>query len=126
MAGLRAVPGSGRERFGIPSASGAAEEDAHAPASVGDGLAGGDSGGVRRGARGLWMAPRVAATEGRRRARGQAPGADRDAAERHPGAWQAAFSRFDYGQQPCSAHCAEPAGAQLHRGRGRTPSGPAT
>jgi hypothetical protein len=35
LAGVRAVPGSGREGFGISSAPGAAEEDSHAPPSEG-------------------------------------------------------------------------------------------
>jgi transposase InsO family protein len=66
------------------------------------------------------MAPRVAATQGARRARRQAPRRACDAAERHPGAWQAAFSRFDHRQQPCLTHCTEPACAQLHRGSANT------
>ena len=52
MAGVRAVPGSERKRFGISSASGAAEEDSDAPPSERDGVAGGDSRGACRGARG--------------------------------------------------------------------------
>jgi transposase len=63
LAGVRAVPGAERERVRISSASGTAEEDSHAPSFERDGLAGGDSSGLHRGARGLWMAPRVAATE---------------------------------------------------------------
>ncbi len=72
LAGMRAVPCPERERFGISSASGAAEEDSQPPPSGRDSLAGRDPRGLRRGSRGLRMAPHVAATEGQRSARGQA------------------------------------------------------
>ena len=55
-------------------------------------------------AHGAYGWPRVAAAEGARGSRGQAPGVARDAAERHPGARQAAFSGAHHRQQPCSAH----------------------
>ena len=116
----------GVSAVGISSAPGATEEDPHPPPSERDGFAGRNPRSVRRSARGLWLAPRVAATEGGRSARGQAAGRVCDAAERSPRPRQAAFSRAHHRQQPCSAHRAPTCSRATSRWLRRTPSGPAT
>jgi hypothetical protein len=93
------------------------KKNSHPPSSERDGFAGRDSRGLRRSARGVWMAARVAVPEGKRSSRGQAPDTAGDAAKRPAGARQAAFPRGHHRQQPCSAHRSEPARTQLQRGR---------
>ncbi len=117
LAGERTVPGSERERVGISSTPGAAEEvltrrHLSETALLVEVRA------VYAEARGLWMAPYVAAAQGLRRACWQAPGPACNCAGTASGAVVSGDFPYRPPTAPCTGCRTEPARAQLYRGCG--------